>query len=89
VALRRRCSVRGSCTPSRIEGEFDDVGAVGEGTVRGGRLNLAHAHVGYQGDAESGGRHGQLGEDRVGEVADAGAESSPAADGHELVAVVR
>jgi len=77
------------CSVAGHEGEFDNVGAVGEGTVRGGRLDLAHAHVGYESDAEAGGRHGQLGEDRVGEVADAGAESGPAADGHELVVVVR
>ena len=36
------------------EGELDDVGAVGEGTIRGGRLDLAHRHVGDEGDAETG-----------------------------------
>ena len=77
------------CSVAGYEGEFDDVGAVGEGAVRGGRPDLAYGHVGYQGDAEAGGGHGQLGEDRVGEVADGGAESGPAAGGHELVVVVR
>ena len=71
------------------EGEFYDVGAIGEGAVRGRWLDLAHAHVGCEGDAEAGRRHGQLGEDRVGEVADIGAESSPAAGRHQLVVIVR
>ena len=77
------------CSCPGYEGELDDVGAVDEGTIRGGRLDLAHRHVGDEGDAEAGGGHGQLGEDRVGEVADAGAESGVAAGGHELVVVVR
>jgi hypothetical protein len=83
VSQRFVCSVAG------YEGELDDAGAIGEGPVGGGRLDLAHGHVRNEGDAEAGGRHGQLGEDGVGEVADAWAESGLAAGGHQLVVVIR